>query len=62
MQSKVRTFLHTLGRAGAAAICVAGIGMAHAQEFPTRAVRVVLPFPPGGATDGLARVLERWWL
>lgn len=30
---------------------------AFAQDFPQRPVRFVIPFPPGGATDGLARVL-----
>lgn len=30
---------------------------AHAQLFPSRPLRLVLTFPPGGATDVLARVL-----
>jgi len=28
-----------------------------AQDYPTRSVRIILPFPPGGGTDVLARVL-----
>lgn len=36
-----------------------------AQEYPTKAVRVIAPFAPGGATDALARIVgqklsERW--
>lgn len=36
-----------------------------AQEFPTKTVRVIVPFAPGGATDVLARILgqklyDRW--
>jgi tripartite-type tricarboxylate transporter receptor subunit TctC len=28
-----------------------------AQDYPSRSVRIILPFPPGGGTDVLARVL-----
>jgi tripartite-type tricarboxylate transporter receptor subunit TctC len=30
---------------------------AHAQSYPDKPIRMVLPFPPGGGTDGLARVI-----
>ncbi|MBM3518557.1 MAG: tripartite tricarboxylate transporter substrate binding protein, partial [Alphaproteobacteria bacterium] len=44
-------------------LCIAGA--AHAQEFPNKPIRVVVPYPPGGGVDGLARPLadrlsKRW--
>ncbi|MBL8386074.1 MAG: tripartite tricarboxylate transporter substrate binding protein [Burkholderiales bacterium] len=40
------------------ATCLAAFAvLVHAQDFPARAVRVVVPYPPGGGVDGLARPL-----
>jgi tripartite-type tricarboxylate transporter receptor subunit TctC len=36
----------------------AGIASAQAQTFPSRPISIVVPFPAGGPTDALARVLS----
>ena len=33
-------------------------GLAAAQDYPTRAMTMIVPFPAGGATDTLARFLS----
>ena len=41
----------------AALVLAASIGGAHAQAFPSRTLRVIVPQPPGGGFDLVARVL-----
>ncbi|HEX9184441.1 MAG TPA: tripartite tricarboxylate transporter substrate binding protein [Burkholderiales bacterium] len=47
----------TLFRCAAAALCFAASAAAHAQTFPTKPLRIVVNFPPGGAADQIARPL-----
>ncbi len=54
--SKYRAVAATGATLGAALALVAGL--ANAQEFPTRPVKVVIAFPAGGPTDFVGRILS----
>jgi tripartite-type tricarboxylate transporter receptor subunit TctC len=48
-----------------ASACALAPALSHAQAFPSRAVRIIVPFPPGGTVDVLGRAIgqklgEKW--
>jgi|SRR5215467_3333220 len=49
-----RKFLHLAG--GAAALPVVS-SVARAQAYPTRPINIIVPFPPGGNSEGIVRFL-----
>ena len=45
--------------AAAGIALLSATGIAYAQAFPTRPITIVVPFPPGGSTDVVTRLLAK---
>jgi tripartite-type tricarboxylate transporter receptor subunit TctC len=43
----------------AASLFMTGVPQAHAQAYPNKPIRFILPFPPGGGTDILGRIFAQ---
>ena len=57
MRLQRRLFLHLACNAAAAPFL---LRTTRAQTYPTRPVRVIVPFPPGGNNDLVARPIAQW--
>ena len=51
---------HFLFLPAAAATLLAGSRIARAQAYPTRPVRLIIGYPPGGSADITARLIGQW--
>src|SRR2546425_6001634 len=45
---------------GLAGFLLAGIGDASALDYPTRPVRLIVGYAPGGSVDIIARLMGQW--
>ena len=55
--SRIRTFAAMLGSLAMAVVAGLAPALASAQDYPNKPIRVVVPFPPGGGTDVLVRII-----
>ena len=54
---KTRLLLASMAAMATAAVLA---GPVHAQNYPTHAVKIIVPFPAGGSADGMPRLIGDW--
>lgn len=47
--------------AGALLTCVTGLAVAAEPAYPSKPIRLIIPFPPGGSADPLGRAFAAWF-
>jgi tripartite-type tricarboxylate transporter receptor subunit TctC len=60
MPARVSLSCRLIAGVAAAALAVLAAPPAPAQTFPTRTVRVIVPFPAGGTADAMPRIVADW--
>ena len=47
-------------RVSLALVVFVGLLHAHAGDYPTHAVKIIVPYPAGGSADALPRIVGDW--
>lgn len=54
-----RNCARRFGFAACVSLVIGVVGPSHAQDYPSRPIRIIVPFSPGGAVDGPTRIVAQ---